>query len=501
MTSADDADLVAVQANALDMLKHGDALLAQKEYSAAADLLSDAVASLSAVYGDGAPECARALHAYGVSLYNLAVEKSSVLGPSSSETMMDAEEKEAAAAAMIEMMQKGANRFAFGGDGYYDGNEGSNSSSSNPKKDATAAAASGGVAEENNGENVGDEDDDDDDGAPVDDLELAYEILTVAAAAYNKASFTDSDPQQSHETKAGLADVHLHLGHYHLESDRAEEAQNEYQTALNLKLSFTRPPANYDRELAQVRYAYAITLEATGQYTPALEQVTLALEHMRTRVGVLEDKRRTPAAASSSSIPDRKGKASVLLAAAGDGNGVDAGGDGGDDAAKDEAEMRELGEMVKDLEAKMEEIGIKIDAANKAADAGAYGKSGSGSNNNAGAVAAGAGSASSCVVGEGGGVVMQTTTPDAVGGGGNSSGASPKPVTDISSLVKKRKKPESANGTTGTATGDNGGASAFNPTSTAASASTPTDGPESKKLKSETVSSGGGGGKEGAGNQ
>ncbi|KAJ3169821.1 hypothetical protein HDU88_000459 [Geranomyces variabilis] len=454
MTSADDEnDLVAVQASALEMLKQGDLLITQKEYSAAADTLSDAVASLSAVYGDGAPECSRALHAYGVALYSLAVEKSSVLGPST----MDAEEKEAAAAAMIELMQKGVHRFAFGGDGDDDttaapaGASGSSSAGGGGSSSKSATAADGQADEEQVNE------DDDDEDAPVDDLELAYEILTVAMAAYSASPQTD-------ETKAGLADVHLHLGHYHLESDRAQEAQDEYHAALNIKLALL--PSCNDRELAQVRYAYAITLEATGKYAAALEQVNLALGHLRTRVAALEAKSTLSPVAASTAVPDRKGKKPAVE------NG-DAQNSGGANETRvgthdDNAEMRELAEMVKDLEAKVEEIGIKMDAAAKAA-AGGSSANDEGGCGDLGDVKSPFGNGFSAA---------QTTAASPAGAA--SADASPKPIADISGLVKKRKKPEPTSG---------GAIAASDVSADALAAAAPpaiADGPESKKLKTET---------------
>ncbi|KAI8586958.1 hypothetical protein BDZ88DRAFT_509345 [Geranomyces variabilis] len=455
MTSADDEnDLVAVQASALEMLKQGDLLITQKEYSAAADTLSDAVASLSAVYGDGAPECSRALHAYGVALYNLAVEKSSVLGPST----MDAEEKEAAAAAMIELMQKGVNRFAFGGDGDDDTTaapavaSGSSSAGGGGSSSKSATAADGQADEEQVNE------DDDDEDAPVDDLELAYEILTVAMAAYSASPQTD-------ETKAGLADVHLHLGHYHLESDRAQEAQDEYHAALNIKLALL--PSCNDRELAQVRYAYAITLEATGKYAAALEQVNLALGHLRTRVAALESKSTLSPNAASTAVPDRKGKKPAVENddAQNSGGGADEARDGAHD---DSAEMRELGEMVKDLEAKVEEIGIKMDAAAKAAAGGSSAKDEGGGD--LGDVKSPFGNGFSAA---------QTTAAASPAAAASADASPPKPIADISGLVKKRKKPEPTIG----------GTVASEVSADAAVAAAPTaiaDGPESKKLKSET---------------
>ncbi|KAJ3177610.1 hypothetical protein HDU87_004363 [Geranomyces variabilis] len=446
MTSADDEnDIVAMQASALEMLKQGDLLLTQKEYSAAADILSDAVASLSAVYGDGAPECSRALHVYGVALYNLAVEKSSVLGPST----LDAEEKEAAAAAMIELMQKGANRFAFGGDGDDDAipapavASGSGSGGGDGSSSKSATTADG----QHDEEQVNEEDDDED--APVDDLELAYEILTVAAAAYSASPQTD-------ETKAGLADVHLHLGHYHLESDRAQEAQDEYHAALDIKLALL--PSCNDRELAQVRYAYAITLEATGKYAAALEQVNLALGHLRTRVAALETKSALSSSATSTAPPDRKGKKPAVANDAQNGINAEEARDG---ANGDEAEMRELGEMVKDLEAKVEEIGIKMDAAAKAAAGGASGEGGE-----SGDVKSPFGNGSSLAESTAVGTAASPAGADAL----------PKPIADISGLVKKRKKLEPV---IGAAVADGSAAGALAHTATA-------DGPESKKLKSET---------------
>ncbi|TPX55055.1 hypothetical protein PhCBS80983_g05644 [Powellomyces hirtus] len=296
--SDDETELVPVE-DALAMIAQGEEDIKMKEYSAAADQLSQAVASLSAHYGDGAAECARALHLYGIALYYLAIEKSSVFGNMEQDKAnLGPEAMEAATAAMVELLKKGPSRFVFGGDG-----------------EAQEV--------EDTAEPAGDEE-------ALDDLELSYEVLTVAANAYQ---IVDSE-----ENRKSLADVYLYLGHYHLESDRPNEAKEEYLKALNLKLELK---GYSDRELSEARYIYAITLEATGQYESALEQVKLAVADLQKRLDAL--------IATGAAGPKGKQAATEQSLAEGE-------------------EVKELNEMKQDLEAKVEEIKMKIEAAKNAKD-------------------------------------------------------------------------------------------------------------------------------------
>ncbi|KAJ3022931.1 hypothetical protein HKX48_004842 [Thoreauomyces humboldtii] len=309
----DEEDVTSVQ-DALVLIDEGVALIRERNYTVAADQLSRAVGTMAALYGDGAPECARAMHLYGIALYNLAVERSAIFGSSEHEQQnaaLDPDAMEAATAAIAELMKKGADRFAFSGDASITGED-----TAEPAGPATANGA------------------DSEDGEQQGDLELAYEVLCVAEKGYKAVESTDN--------KKGLAEVYLYLGHYHLESERHAEARDEYKKSLDLKLSLL--PAGH-RELAEVRFQYAIALEVLGQYDLALEQVRLASEDLTTRLDSVS---------GGAITKDVKGKQPAQLPA---GNAT---------SFPTEDEIKDLIEMKRDLESKIEEITLKMHAATSA---------------------------------------------------------------------------------------------------------------------------------------
>ncbi|KAI8826036.1 uncharacterized protein EV422DRAFT_515071 [Fimicolochytrium jonesii] len=364
-------------ADALGMIDEAEGLFKQKNYEGAAELSSTAVATLSATYGDGAPECAAALQLYGMALYHVAAERGSIFAGKEEPTVLDPEAAEAAAAALAEMMKKGASRFVFQGDG----DDEVLTSEETPKGNATnSASGSSSKAGPSASTDVGADDADN-----IDDLELAYEILTVAATAYLASPSDDNMPK--------LAEVYLYLGHYHLENDRPEEASAEYAKCLDLKLHHLNSSPTRTREIAAARYFYSITLEATGKYDSAREQVQLSIEAVQERLDALKQTMTNGGVQAAGSDKGKdKASSSAHLS-----------------EVSPAEEIQELSELKLDLEAKSEEL------ANKKAQ-----------------LAEASAILRSNLEGE-----SSSSAPKA--DGASTRPASSGPVTDISSLVKKRK--------------------------------------------------------------
>ncbi|KAJ3189088.1 hypothetical protein HDU85_002713 [Gaertneriomyces sp. JEL0708] len=284
--------------DAIRLYERGDELLIAENYEDAADVLSEAVAILSANYGDGAPECADALYLYGMALYKLAVQKSSVLGSSTVPEMVpeDAVADAVTSAMVAELADKPASHFVFGDEG--DDNE--------VEEEVDTEAAVPAEDEDN-------------------DLEFAYEALSLAAKAYETLDSVDA--------RKKLADVHLFIGHYHMESDRIEEALEEYQLALAGKEKyFTRG----DRQLIEARYYCALALESIARYNEALEKIHMCIEDVKKRLESASER-------GASSDAKGKGKATQVQLAA-------------------DQESKDLTEQLKDLDAKVEEIQSKINS-------------------------------------------------------------------------------------------------------------------------------------------
>ncbi|KAI9088737.1 hypothetical protein DFS34DRAFT_421167 [Phlyctochytrium arcticum] len=161
----------------------------------------------------------------------------------------------------------------------------------------------------------------------TDDLEIAYESLCVAATAYQKQMDNEASRKR-------LSDVYLLLGHYHLEGDRPQEASEEYKKGIEVREQHS---IEGHREMAELRYYYTLTLESTGRYKEALAQTELAMKDVSARIAILEKlKAAEESTKGKGPAPERP---------------VDAVG-----------EIRELQEMLKDLEGKIEEVTSKMSA-------------------------------------------------------------------------------------------------------------------------------------------
>jgi tetratricopeptide (TPR) repeat protein len=113
---------------------------------------------------------------------------------------------------------------------------------------------------------------------PADDLELAWENLDVARLILSKESDTKSILQ--------LADVYLSLGDVSLESENFEQATLDYQTALDLKMKHY---PNGWRELAEIHFKLALSLELSELYEQAIDHVHSAMDSIKKRIEQVQE--------------------------------------------------------------------------------------------------------------------------------------------------------------------------------------------------------------------
>lgn len=153
------------------------------------------------------------------------------------------------------------------------------------------------------------------------DFETAWDILDVARVIFEKGKDKD--------TKLKLADVHLCLGDVSLETEKFNEALTDYEKAIQIKQSVLEED---NRELAEAHYKYALALEfSTEKADQALPELQKAVAVLKKRIETLE-------------------------AGEGKGKGKEA---ESDLSEKAQEEIKEIKEIIPDMELKIEELSTR----------------------------------------------------------------------------------------------------------------------------------------------
>ncbi|XP_023124359.2 nuclear autoantigenic sperm protein isoform X3 [Amphiprion ocellaris] len=247
----------------------------------------------------------------------------------------------------------------------------------------------------------GDDDDDDDDGDDdeekngqdkeedeVGNLQLAWEMLEVAKVIYKR--------KESKDDQLMAAQVYLKLGEVSAESGNYPQALEDFQECLTLQLKHL---PSHSRLLAETHYHVATTLCYMDQYSQAIQHYNSSIKVIETRLAMLQK---------------------VIDAA-----------EGADGAAEEKNEMEELKLLLPDIREKVEDAKESQRTASAASQAIQQ--------------TLGGASTSSAFPCENGGPSSSTATfattsqiPVKTSGSASSS----KAVSDISHLVRKKRKQE-----------------------------------------------------------
>ncbi|XP_018609402.1 nuclear autoantigenic sperm protein-like isoform X4 [Scleropages formosus] len=243
-----------------------------------------------------------------------------------------------------------------------------------------------------------DEDDDDDDDSDegegpgdskeseeeVGNLQLAWEMLEVAKVIYKR--------KETKEDQLMAAQAYLKLGEVGAESGNYAQALEDFQECLALQLKYLPP---HSRLLAETHYQLGVTFGYTNHYTQALQHFSSSIKVIESRMALLQE-------------------------------AIDKA-DGEDGAAEEKQEMEELMELLPDIREKVEDTKESQKTAAEASLAiqqtlgGASTSSGFPGNSEMSAS-----------------VVSQIPVKP-------SDEASSKSASDISHLVRKKRKPEEEN--------------------------------------------------------
>ncbi|CAO3620639.1 unnamed protein product [Mucor fragilis] len=284
------------EAKAQELFDQGKLAFNKGEYESSVTKLGEACQLLDQLNGDLAPANGDAYFLYGQALLQFAIQQNTVLGQSAQ-----------ASTAKVEEQQEIAKEEEV--------------ESKNPLFQLSGVPEFKQSEEE---EDEDDEEDDDDEGeagnTADEDFETAWDILDVARLIFEKG--------EDNKSKLNLADVHLCLGDVSLETEKFNEALSDYEKAIEIKQSVLEDD---DRELAEAHYKYALALEfSTEKADQALPELQKAVNVLKKRISNLE-------AGGDGSKGKGKGKATDV-----------------DEKALEE--VKEINELIPDMELKIEEL-------------------------------------------------------------------------------------------------------------------------------------------------
>ncbi|KAF9446196.1 hypothetical protein P691DRAFT_709032 [Macrolepiota fuliginosa MF-IS2] len=292
------------------------------KYEQAVDFYATALELATTQYGDDTPETADLYFSYGRALLENAITQSGVLGKDQPEAPADDEP---------EVNSSNGPILSFSGD----------AEEEDPAVDLFGNAEKAAEEEEKAVAAEAGEDEDE----PEDDFNAAWEVLDLARAIYDKQAQQEGDD----EVRLKLADTYIALGDVSLETEKFDQAIQDYEAGLKHKVDLL-PKSS--RQIAEAHYKLSMVLDLTsGRLADAISHAERALESVETRLAELRDglTGQLPALPEEPPAdPKGKGKAVAKLVR--------------DDAVQKmskqriEGEIKELSELRDDLALKVEEL-------------------------------------------------------------------------------------------------------------------------------------------------
>ncbi|CDH50412.1 hypothetical protein RO3G_01341 [Lichtheimia corymbifera JMRC:FSU:9682] len=275
------------------LLEEGNRSLSLNDYETSVEKLGEACQLLDSIHGELAPESGDAYFAYGRALLQHAIQQNTVLGDSKRQ-----DEAAAASTASSEAKPKTTSnsKFHFEDDDQEEEDQ-----------------------EQDEQQQQGDEEDDED------DFQTAWEILDLSRVILEK--------NDDKETRLKLADVHLCLGDVSVETEKFDQALPDYRKALEIKKELLDQG---DRQLAEAHYKLALALEfSTNEGDQAGEEIKNAIQVLKKRIESIQSD------TTKDEEDDVKGKGKATSTPA---------------AADDNKEVKEIKQLIVDMEEKAEEL-------------------------------------------------------------------------------------------------------------------------------------------------
>uniref|UniRef100_T1P7T4 Tetratricopeptide repeat protein n=1 Tax=Musca domestica TaxID=7370 RepID=T1P7T4_MUSDO len=271
---------------AKELYSHGSRNFLVKSYAEAADELSQVCALYGELHGELSDELGMPYLLYAKSLIALALDENKVIDVPDEEEDDDEEEEEAEAAATNgdKAEENGTKLEAIKEDGAVDSTEKtadkapeekleeksekasaesevssteenkekaaeeeSNKATNGVSTNGTTVVNDGEKPSTSNGETGEDAVDEEDENEAASNLQLAWEILELAAKIFSR---------QGEAGRANLAEVHTELANIEFENNVLDSAREDYQKALTI---YKELPTNYRRAMAEIHYKIGLS--------------------------------------------------------------------------------------------------------------------------------------------------------------------------------------------------------------------------------------------------
>ncbi|KAI1892077.1 hypothetical protein AGOR_G00150260 [Albula goreensis] len=400
--SSSAADSPDVMEEAKKLIGTGNRHLVMGDVVSAVNVFQEACGMLAERYGDTADECGEAFFLCGKSLLDLARMENSVLVMHLKESQRSLLRKERNWTAQKLRVQ--TTWMDSGVPAEPSSKEGGIAVEPSPKKvmngegkEVEAAKDESCEDKDENMDEDGDDDDDDDDDddegegtaedkeseeEEVGNLQLAWEMLEVAKVIYKR--------KESKEDQLMAAQAYLKLGEVGAESGNYGQALEDFQECLKLQLKHLPP---HSRLLAETHYQLGVTFGYTSQYALAIQHFNSSIQVIESRLAMLQE-------------------------------AIDKA-EGADSETEEKREIEELKQLLPDIREKVEDARESQKTAGAASVAIQQTLSGASTSS---AFSAENGGTSSSAVSQ-----VSATPTD---------GAASKSVSDISHLVRKKRKPD-----------------------------------------------------------
>jgi len=258
-------------------LAQGKRHLLVKDYNEAVSSFASACQLLSQLYGETANECGEAYFNYGIALLELARTENGVLGmEGDGEESQDSDREDGAGDEKEEnTAESDINRAGNGESNQIESDDKQKSSEETETKKEDAVSGTQGS------ENEVDKSMEDEDEGDVSNLRLAWEMLELAKVIFKRQA------EGNKQMNLKLAEVHLRLGEVGLESETYTQAIEDMKTCLEIQ---TQNLEKHNRNIAGTHYHLGMAYSLIHDFDEAIGHLTLAHQILETRIEYLQEK-------------------------------------------------------------------------------------------------------------------------------------------------------------------------------------------------------------------
>jgi tetratricopeptide (TPR) repeat protein len=258
-------------------LAQGKRHLLVKDYNEAVSSFASACQLLSQLYGETANECGEAYFNYGIALLELARTENGVLGMEGDEEESQDSDREDRAGDEKEenTAESDINRAGNGESNQTESDDKQKSSEETETKKEDEGSGTQGS------ENEVDKSMEDEDEGDVSNLRLAWEMLELAKVIFKRQA------EGNKQMNLKLAEVHLKLGEVGLESETYSQAIEDMKTCLEIQ---TQNLEKHDRSIAGTHYNLGMAYSLVNDFDEAVGQLTSAHQILETRIEYLQEK-------------------------------------------------------------------------------------------------------------------------------------------------------------------------------------------------------------------